>query len=98
MAKKTRRPNLPQETLERARRELARNGNAAASAPAPRAETPQQPASSVAPTPARPTRAVSTEADLRSEYAYVIKDLEQMAMLAAALLVVLVLLAAFIIR
>jgi hypothetical protein len=41
---------------------------------------------------------VSTEADLRSEYAYVIKDLEQMAMLAAALLAVLVLLAAFIIR
>jgi hypothetical protein len=39
---------------------------------------------------------VTTQADLREQYAYVIRDLENMAMVAAAILVTLVMLSFFI--
>jgi hypothetical protein len=88
MAKKTRKPNLPQETLERARREMARRGVA------PVAETPAvaQPAASQAKQAAKPTakpaaarRYVAPEVDLSEEYAYVLRDLKNMGLLAAVL-------------
>jgi hypothetical protein len=97
MAKKSRKPNLPQETLERARRELERSGDlpaqpvtpadtdSAASASAPAAK----PAAKPAPRPA-------SQVNLAEEYAYVIADLQQMAMLAAGIMIVLVILSFFI--
>ncbi len=93
MAKKvTRRPNLPQETLERARRELEGSGEIA---PIPAART--RVVSSASPTPA-PVAArqqpliVRRSADLSKEYHYVVRDLRNMAMLAATMLVALVVL------
>ncbi|MBN2303614.1 MAG: hypothetical protein JXQ72_04015 [Anaerolineae bacterium] len=97
MAKKTRKPNLPQETLERARRELERSGEAPilvqpkAAVPAAGAAVP--PAQAVV----KPRRqSASSAADLREEYAYVISDLQNMGILAAALGVVLVIMSFFI--
>jgi hypothetical protein len=91
MAKKTRRPNLSQETLERARRELSM---------APQAvETPvkeAQPAVSGTARAAAAKRAPVAHADLSTEYAYVILDLRNMAALAAAMMIVLVILSFFI--
>ena len=85
MAKKTRRPNLPQETLERARREMARTGGMIETSPAPSAT------SEIAAAP-KPRRVILQTADLRTEYAYVANDLRTVAMLAAGLLIVLVVL------
>ncbi len=87
MTKKTRRPNLPAETLARARRELEEAGVA----PAPQAQA------ATTPTPittkrTQATKASSGSVDLRSEYAYVFSDLRQMGILATAFMVVLVIL------
>ena len=90
MAKKTRRPNLSQETLERARREMSRTSQVV--------ETPTSAAQPAAPgaTKAAVKRTVATHADLSVEYAYVITDLRNMAVLAAAMMIVLVILSFFI--
>ncbi len=86
MAKKTTRPNLPQETLERARRELAQGGVLVDEQPVRPTEAGQPVAAVAAPRPKRPLY----QADLRTEYAYVINDLRNMATLAAAFMIVLV--------
>jgi hypothetical protein len=90
MAKKTRRPNLSQETLERARREMNRTSQVV--------ETPADKAQPAAPGTAKPVvrRTATTEADLSVEYAYVITDLRNMAVLAATMMIVLVILSFFI--
>ncbi len=91
MTKKSRKPNLPQDTLNRARRELY--GAAAVEEPQPTSQAVEAPK----PKPVVQRRAVlTTEADLRREYAYVISDLRNMAILAGALLVVLVFMSLFI--
>lgn len=87
MTKKSRKPNLPQDTLNRARRELY--GAAAVEEPTPAPQTAEAPR----PKPVAQRRAVlTTEGDLRREYAYVASDLRNMAVLAAALLGILVVL------
>jgi hypothetical protein len=90
MAKKTRRPNLSQETLERARREMSKASQVV--------ETPDSAAQPAAPgaTKAAVKRAVTTHEDLSVEYAYVITDLRNMAALAATMLIILVILSFFI--
>lgn len=101
MAKKTtRKPNVPQETLERARRELARTGevpaasagssNGAASVEAAKPKT-TKPKTKTGPAP-KPVATV----DLRRDYAYVIADLQQMALLAGGILITLIVLSFFI--
>ena len=86
MAKKSQKPNLPQETLERARRELARSGS-----------LPAQPVSvDAAPKAKVKVNQATTQADLAQEYSYVVGDLQQMAILAAGIMVVLVILSFFI--
>ncbi len=90
MAKKQHRPNLPQETLERARREMSHLDSIPVSAPTPQAGD----AASLA-QPVRPVQPVRT-VDLRSQYVYVLTDLKNMAMLAATLLLILVVLSFFI--
>lgn len=91
MAKKVRRPNLPDETLERARRELQRAGELPAQPqPVARAET-SHPAEAVV----RPAAKTRGPADLRSEYAYVLADLKSMAVVAATFMAVLVVLSFF---
>ncbi len=95
MAKRIRRPNLPSETLERARRELQRSGELP-ERPVRRAEeeaVPAAPLPIVRPAPAAKARG---PADLRREYAYVLSDLKNMATLAAAFMSVLVVLSFFI--
>lgn len=91
MAKKTRRPNLPQETLERARREMAQGGIVVEqpAAASPSGEVAARPKIVVGP---RKTFSLTTEADLRNQYAYVLLDLKNMAMLAAGLIAVLIVL------
>ncbi len=89
MAKKVRRPNLPEETLERARRELQRAGQLPEQ-PQPVAQAPR-----VAEATVRPATKTRGPADLRSEYAYVLADLKSMATVAAAFMVVLVILSFF---
>jgi hypothetical protein len=92
MAKKSRKPNLPQETLQRARQELY--GEAVVSRPE------VEPAKSDIARPAAPVaglaRVKRREVDLRVEYAYVVSDLKNMAILAAGLMVVLLALSLFI--
>ena len=90
MAKKSRKPNLPEETLQRARQELYGDAQPAAE-PAAKLTTapPAAPRPGLAPAKRR-------EVNLRVEYAYVITDLKNMAMLAAALMVVLIALSFFI--
>jgi len=75
---------LPQETLERARRELAQSGVLV--------DEPVRPAEAgqAAAAPALKPKRALYQADLRSEYAYVISDLRNMATLAAAFMIVLV--------
>lgn len=94
MAKKSRKPNLPQETLERARRELERSGLVFPEQPAPdRSATSPQAAAPQAEARVLPTRRpLTTGAELRAHYAYVVTDLENMAMLAAGILIILVVL------
>ncbi len=91
MAKKKRRPNIPQATLEQVRRQVQSQGTPAASSAAK--ESPAAPARKAA---ARPSASVTTEADLRVQYAYVIEDLRNMAVLSGAFLLGLVVLSFFI--
>lgn len=84
MAKKTHRPNIPEATLERARRQL---GDLP---PTPAPTQAATPGDTVQPAP-QPRRQLSS-ADLRAEYAYVISDLQSMGILAAVFLVVLIVL------
>jgi len=93
MAKKTTRPNLPQETLERARRELAQSGVIIDEPVRPVEAAPGMAAAPVA--VVRPRHPV-TQADLRAEYAYVAHDLRSMAILASLFMIVLVGLSFFI--
>ncbi len=101
MAKKTtRRPNLPQETLARARQEMY-GAAADEAAPAPAPAEAQPLTSPVVQRPRRTTGVPSKSAhprpvDLRQEYAYVVHDLQTMALLAVTLMFVLVLLSFFI--
>lgn len=96
MAKKTRKPNLPQETLERARREMAQGGPAVEQSATPVVAASAQ-ASSKTKAPVAPRKTgPTTEADLRSQYAYVMTDLQGMAILAGALIVILLVLTFFI--
>jgi hypothetical protein len=90
MAKKTRRPNLSKETLERARREMSKANQVA--------ETPASGEQPAAPGVAKAAvkRTVTNHADLSVEYAYVITDLRNMAVLAATMMIVLVILSFFI--
>ncbi|NJL95002.1 MAG: hypothetical protein HC915_15410 [Anaerolineae bacterium] len=86
--KKTRRPNLPEETLARARAELYGESAAPVAAPAE-----SRPAPAPAPRkPAKPLIAVSVE-ELKQEYGYVLRDLQSMGLLAILLVVVMVLVA-----
>jgi hypothetical protein len=90
MAKKTRRPNLSQETLERARREMSKASQVVetpASAAQPSATGAAKAAAKRVPVP---------HEDLSIEYAYVITDLRNMAVLAATMMIILVILSFFI--
>src|SRR5258706_11874140 len=90
--KKSKRPNLPQETLERARAEL-RGERTEVAAPvetvrpggagvvAPRPKTAKRAGANLA------TRRIPSLEELRSEYAYVTADLRNLAILALVLLV-----------
>ena len=88
MAKKNCKPNLPQSTLERARREMY------GSAPVTVEILQQAPDQMSAPVAARPV--MRRTVDLREEYAYVLSDLQNMGILAAVLMVVLVIMSFFI--
>jgi len=83
MAKKTTRPNIPQATLERARKELY--GGAVEVIATPDAASDAAPVKKVV--------RVKREINLREEYAYVIKDLRNMATLAGVLMATLLILA-----
>lgn len=96
MAKRNRKPNLPKETLARARAELY--GDAA---PPQAEETKSSSQSSVTRSGAKkssiaPAAAVTVD-DLRAEYIYVITDLRSMGILAAILFIGLVAVAALVI-
>lgn len=92
MAKKSRKPNLPQDTLERARREMAQQTGQVLEVPATRVAP-----GTAAPDSAPKRKIVPTsEASLRSEYAYVLSDLQNMGILAAVMMVVLVVLSVLI--
>lgn len=88
------RPNIPQDTLNRARQQAGM----AAEAPAPAAEKPAASKAPVAKSSAvrnrqQAARPVATIEDLAKEYAYVTNDLRSMAILAAVLFVGLIALA-----
>lgn len=83
MAKKPTKPNLPQDLLDRARRELAQNGGVAETA---------QAASDPDAKKAAPRRVYVPETNLQNQYAYVLLDLRNMATLAAGLAVILIVL------
>lgn len=87
MAKKSRKPNLPQETLARARAEMY--GTTPAAGPAAPAAKPAAGHSPVA-------RPVTRTADLHQQYAYVIKDLRNIMILAGVIILVLVIMSFFI--
>lgn len=78
-AKKNLRPNIPQETLARARAELSQGYTA----PEVHVTTRQA-------TSKTPSTAASGPVDLRSEYHYVISDLQSMGLLAGLLFVALI--------
>jgi hypothetical protein len=95
--KKSKRPNLSQETLERARAELrgerAEPAGAVESAPSnggtvvaarPRATTKRTTGSSLA------TRRIPSTSELIQEYSYVLRDLRNLAILAALLMLAIV--------
>jgi len=104
MAKKTRKPNLPQETLERARREMERTHGGsepiiveALAADAPPAGAKSSPARRPMPTGRVAAGSITaTPQELRAQYYYVINDLRNMAALATILLIGLVVLSFFI--
>jgi len=90
MAKKVvRRPNLPQETLDRARRELESSGEIAP-IPDVKARIVSSAAPARAAAPAAQPLIVRRSVDLRQEYHYVVHDMRSMALLAGAILIVLV--------
>ena len=86
MAKKTRRPNIPESTLERARRQMGDMPAAPAPAPAQDASAPAAPV---------PRRKRLSSADLSAEYAYVVTDLQNMGVLAVTFLAILIALSFF---
>jgi hypothetical protein len=94
MAKKGRKPNLPQETLARARRELY--GPAATEETVVQTETKKAEALAPAPKPIPRKPGTPRVADLRQEYAYVLSDLQNMGILAAVMMLVLVIMSFFI--
>ncbi len=106
MTKKRRKPNLPQETLERARREMQGVGISDPAIDSARAAAADKPTPSPAASALQARRAaaqrsgsgliVATEAELRAQYFYVISDLRNMAILATILLIGLVVLSFFI--
>ncbi|MBZ0305627.1 MAG: hypothetical protein K8I82_06125 [Anaerolineae bacterium] len=84
MAKKRRRPNLSESTLERARAELYGNGGAVAAA-SPTAERKVEASKPIL----RTKTSVSID-DLREEYSYVLTDLRNMLLLTVFLFVALI--------
>lgn len=86
MAKTTHRPNIPQETLERARRQMQQGGIVSATPAA------SQPVAEDRGAPAPIARRATSSSNLRAEYAYVLTDLRNMAILAATFLAVLIVL------
>jgi hypothetical protein len=94
--KKSKRPNLPQETLERARAEMrtervdavavAQPAESAVAAPA-KPKAGRRPASTLA------TRRIPTKEELTAEYSYVLSDLRNLFILAAILLISIVVIA-----
>ncbi len=96
--KKSKRPNLSQETLERARAELRgerpepvaaaegapSNGSAVAAAARPKAAT-KRPAN-----PSLATRRIPSISELIADYGYVLKDLRNLAILAAVLMLAII--------
>ena len=91
MAKKKRRPNIPQATLDQVRRQVQSQGKPVT----PQASSAAADASPRSAAAVRPSAAVTTEADLRVQYAYVITDLRNMAVLSGAFLLGLVVLSLF---
>ena len=103
-------PNIPQETLDRVREQVKETGSTAPARASsaerrrrreisrkhqdPQARQEQE-AERIAEALKNPTKVVSEE-DLQNEYAYVLKDLRSMGILAAVLFVVLIVLAQFI--
>ncbi len=92
--KKSKRPNLSQETLERARAELRGDyaepvpaapsvGNGAAVAEVKAAKAPKR-------NPAFATRRIPSIDELVAEYGYVLRDLRNLAILAVALLAIII--------
>jgi hypothetical protein len=81
--KKSKRPNLSQDTLERARAEL-RGDLAPAAAPTSAAPVSAKPAKR--PTASPIARRIPTTDELIANYAYVLKDLRNLAILAGILL------------
>ena len=106
MTKKRRKPNVPQETLERARREMQGIGISDPAIDSARAASAEKPAVSLATSSLQARRVaaqrsgtgliVATEEELRAQYYYVISDLRNMAILATVLLLGLVVLSFFI--
>jgi len=102
--KKSKRPNLPQETLERARAELRGDtyvGMEDSTEPAPSAVTAAAKAKPSAASvqlnrvkraAAQSVRRIPTIEDLLTEYRYVLRDLRNLAVLAGILLVTIVVL------
>ncbi|NLE50666.1 MAG: hypothetical protein GX613_04610 [Chloroflexi bacterium] len=84
MAKKRRNPNVSQETLARARRELY--GTTGPIAPQ------REPSPDSAAAPNAPRRIAVDQTDLHAQYAYVIHDLRNMGVLAGIFMTVLVIL------
>ncbi len=94
-ARKTNRPNVSKDALERARKEMyavPAEPEAVVDAPATAAAT------AAARVPRKGVVLVPRVVNLREEYAYVLQDLRNMAILAAGLMIVLVLMALFIIK
>ena len=92
MAKKKRRPNIPQATLEQVRRQVQSQGTPATQ----QASSAADGASSRKAAAVRPAASATTVEDLRVQYAYVITDLTNMAILSGAFLLGLVVLSLFI--
>jgi len=93
VAKKKRRPNIPQATLEQVRRQVQSPGASAKQEPSQQKNSEGLPRKAAA---VRPSASVTTEEDLRVQYAYVITDLRNMAVLSGAFLLGLVVLSFFI--
>ena len=90
------RPNLPKETLKRARREAGGGDFVIAEQPEARSAKPAKKKKKAA--AARQTAPVvktMTEEDLAHEYAYVVSDLRNMGLLAGTLFAILVVLSFF---